>query len=228
MKKLLACLLAVLLIGCVSPGKKDTTSDLERLAEGAKGKWSDYADYGAGEIINADTFLVRDSDDATTATGIQKEYPWSVMKSDLKTGLRYDCEDLAEDTWQGETYIIDCGEAANCAVGDIVYIDPSDGDPLKEADATVSSGKFPAFGIVVVAGNDGSPTVVMTKGCYRNDDGYNWTITAPTDFIYLGESVGTSTQTAPSTSGDCVQIIGYPINADVAHYDFTRPYSEVE
>ena len=85
--KLFVCLLVALLIGCVSPGKKDTTSDLERLAEGAKGKWSDYGDYTAGQIIAADTFLVRDSDDATTATGIQKEYPWSVMKTDLATWM---------------------------------------------------------------------------------------------------------------------------------------------
>jgi len=99
MKKLLACLLAVLLIGCVSPGKKDTTSDLERLAEGAKGKWSDYADYGAGEIINADTFLVRDSDDATTATGIQKEYPWSVMKTDLEVWLESLSPTFTTGTW---------------------------------------------------------------------------------------------------------------------------------
>jgi hypothetical protein len=116
----------------------------------------------------------------------------------------------------------------DCAVGDIVFIDPSDGDPLKEANATTGSGEFPAFGIVVVAGTDGNPAVVMTKGCYRDDDGYEWTITAPTDFIYLGEADGTSTQAAPTDPGDCIQIIGYPINADVAHYDFTRPYAEVE
>ena len=58
MKKLLVCLLAGLLIGCVSTGKRDTTSDLERLAEGAKGKWSDYGDYSAAEILDADNLPV--------------------------------------------------------------------------------------------------------------------------------------------------------------------------
>ena len=89
MKKLFICLLAVLLIGCVSAGKKETSvSDLEKLAEGAKGKWSDYADQTAGNIADADTFLVRDVDDTTlAATGTQKEYPWSVMKTDLSTAL---------------------------------------------------------------------------------------------------------------------------------------------
>jgi hypothetical protein len=139
--------------------------------------------------------------------------------------VRYDCEDLGDDTYRGDTVILDCGDTDNCAVGDIVFVDPSDGDPLKEADATAASGEFPAFGIVVAAANDGSPATVLIKGCVRDDDGYDWTDTAPTDFIFLGESDGTSTQDKPDTTGDCVQIIGMPISADVAFYDFGRPYA---
>ena len=153
MKKLFICLLMVAFFGCAYTSeeikKADSIAELEKLAEGAKGKWSDYADYSVSQILDADTFLVRDVDDTTlAATGTQKEYPWSVMKSDIKKYVRYDCEDLADDTWEGETYILDCGDTDNCAVGDIVFIDPSDGDPLKEADATTGSGEFPAFGIV--------------------------------------------------------------------------------
>ena len=100
MKKLLVCLLAGLLIGCVSTGKKDTTSDLERLAEGAKGKWSDYGDYSAAEILDADTFLVRDVDDTSlAATGTQKEYPWSVMKTDLEVWLESLSPTFTSGTW---------------------------------------------------------------------------------------------------------------------------------
>jgi hypothetical protein len=139
--------------------------------------------------------------------------------------VRYDCEDLGDDTYRGDTVILDCGDTDNCAVGDIVFVDPSDGDPLKEADATAASGEFPAFGIVVAAANDGSPATVLIKGCVRDDDGYDWTDTAPTDFIFLGESDGTSTQDKPDTTGDCVQIIGMPVSADVAFYDFGRPYA---
>jgi hypothetical protein len=139
--------------------------------------------------------------------------------------VRYDCEDLGDDTYRGDTVILDCGDTDNCAVGDIVFVDPSDGDPLKEADATAASGEFPAFGIVVAAANDGSPATVLIKGCIRDDSGYDWTDTAPTDFIFLGESDGTSTQDKPDTTGDCVQIIGMPVSADVAFYDFGRPYA---
>ncbi len=47
-------------------------------------KWSDYADMSSGTIADADTFLVRDvSDTSLAATGTQKEYPWSVMLTDL-------------------------------------------------------------------------------------------------------------------------------------------------
>lgn len=51
-------------------------------------KWSDYTDQTAGNIADVDTFLIRDVDDTTlAATGTQKEYPWSVMKTDLTTWL---------------------------------------------------------------------------------------------------------------------------------------------
>ena len=47
-------------------------------------KWSDYVDMGAATLDDLDTFLVRDvSDTSLAATGTQKEYPYSVMKTDL-------------------------------------------------------------------------------------------------------------------------------------------------
>jgi hypothetical protein len=49
-------------------------------------KWSDYGDWTAGNILDVDTFLVRDvSDTSLAATGTQKEYPWSEMKTDIGT-----------------------------------------------------------------------------------------------------------------------------------------------
>ena len=46
--------------------------------------WSDYADQTAGNVQDVDTFLMRDVSDTTLhAKGTQKEYPWSVLKTDL-------------------------------------------------------------------------------------------------------------------------------------------------
>jgi hypothetical protein len=51
-------------------------------------KWSEYADMAAATIADTDTFLLRDVSDTTqAATGTIKEYPWSAMKTDVKTAL---------------------------------------------------------------------------------------------------------------------------------------------
>jgi len=90
MKKLAFVLSILLLTGCAGTQTKSDQppKGLEELTETGKTKWSDYGDQTAGNIADADTFLVRDvDDDSLAATGTQKEYPWSVMKTDLKSML---------------------------------------------------------------------------------------------------------------------------------------------
>jgi len=47
--------------------------------------WSSYTDFTAGQIADADTILVQDKSDTPPADGAMKEWPYSVMKSDLTT-----------------------------------------------------------------------------------------------------------------------------------------------
>ena len=77
------------------------------------------------------------------------------------------------------------------------------------ADAN-GSGTFPCRGLVVAAASAGNPAIVLDNGVARNDA---WTWTVGGD-IYLSTTAGGLTQTAPATSGDKVQKIGYALTAD--------------
>jgi hypothetical protein len=48
--------------------------------------------------------------------------------------------------------------------------------------------------------------------------------------IYLGETDGTliTNGTPPSTSGDCIQIVGWALSDSEIYFDFSRPYAEVK
>ena len=90
-KNIICILFSILLmVGCTTMSKKEsdsrpTVAEIMEQLEGSEGKWSAYDDMGSGTIADEDTFLVRDVSDATTGTGYQWEYPWSVMKADISS-----------------------------------------------------------------------------------------------------------------------------------------------
>ena len=132
-------------------------------------------------------------------------------------------DELADETYNGHIVGgIDAGEAIG--QWDTVFI-KNDTDPIWEADATVGSGEYPAFGIAVAAAGDTAPVTILTQGVIRNE---NWAGLTIGGAVYLGEGDGTLTQTAPSTANDCVQIIGWAISASEIYFDFSRPYQLVE
>lgn len=145
------------------------------------------------------------------------------MDADAGVIIKDDAVPDSDQAYSGRVITgFNCGE--NLAIGDVVYFHASDSDPWHEADATVGSGEFPARGVSVTACTDGNPATIMTKGILRDDSRYNWGTKGGT--VYLGEADGTATQTAPSSTGDCIQYIGWAISADVTKFDFT-PYYEV-
>jgi hypothetical protein len=87
------------------------------------------------------------------------------------------------------------------------------------ADANGSS-TYPARGLAVAAYADTNAAIILTQGTARND-AWNWT---PQGNIYLSATPGALTQTAPSGSGDKVQIVGWAITADIAYFDFNSSY----
>lgn len=125
----------------------------------------------------------------------------------------------ADDTYHG-TGITGINSGYTNAQWDAVYYDFTAGEWLA-ADAN-GSGTYPAQGLAVAASTDGAALTVMTQGIVRND-AWAW-VAGP---IYLSTTAAGLTQTAPSTSGDKVQVVGFALTADVAYFNFNTTYLTV-
>lgn len=117
-----------------------------------------------------------------------------------------------DDTWEG-TGITGLTAGATIAQWEAVYVGGSSTYLLADANG---SGTYPAIGLAVAAYSSTDAAVVITKGTVRND-AWNWTVGGR---IYLSTTAGGLTQTAPSTSGDKVQQVGWALTADIAYFDF--------
>ena len=92
---------------------------------------------------------------------------------------------------------------------DAVYVSTTTGR-VGRADAN-DAAKLPAIGIAIEAqGSAGSSVRVLTHGVYRDDGGFGANMTVGAD-VYVSETPGTLTTTAPGDDGDFVQIMGVAI-----------------
>lgn len=87
---------------------------------------------------------------------------------------------------------------------------------LDTADANAAGG-FPCIALAIDTGT-GAGKKVLLQGFITNT-AWNWT-TGPgaAGLIYLSTDVGTMTQTAPSGVGDCIQVLGWAVNADTMYF----------
>jgi hypothetical protein len=132
--------------------------------------------------------------------------------------ITYDTAKLdADHEYHGEVIAgLDLG--ATIAPFEVVYIGGSSKWLLADANGVST---YPAMGIEVGAGGgDTDPGTILTRGVVR-DDTWNWTIGG---LIYLSATPGALTQTAPSTSGDKVQVVGRALTADIALFNFDSSY----
>lgn len=107
----------------------------------------------------------------------------------------------------GYGVVIGFDSAGSVSLGDAVYINSS--GKVAQANAQVGSVTDPVIGIATNAGgSDGDDVYVLTHGIWRMDAE---AFTAG-DPVYLGESAGALTATAPSTDGDYVQRIGIAVS----------------
>lgn len=129
---------------------------------------------------------------------------------------------LDDDTYSGiKVHSRSAGETIT--QWDLVYFDTTDSE-WKQADAD-AAGEFPSRGLAVAAGTDGNALTVLVQGVVRND-GWAWGTVGGN--IYLSDTAGALTQTAPSTSGDCVQLVGWALSDDEAYINISGHYLEVE
>ena len=124
----------------------------------------------------------------------------------------------SDDTFQGNI-ITGLSSGATTAQWEAVYLNGSAAWLLADANG---SGTYPARGLGIAASAT-SALSVLTRGVVRND-AWSWT---PGGTIYLDVSAGGLTQTAPATSGDKVQQVGFSLTSDVAYFDFNSTYVEV-
>jgi len=109
----------------------------------------------------------------------------------------------------GYGVVIGFDSAGSVSAGDAVYINGS--GKVAQANAQQGSVTDPAIGIATNdGGSDGDDVYVLTHGIWRMDaEGFT-----AGDPVYVGESAGALTATAPSTDGDYVQRIGIAVSDD--------------
>jgi len=108
---------------------------------------------------------------------------------------------------------------ANLTQFQAVYL--SSGGVWLLADAN-GSGTFPARGLAAATVSSGAQATVIVKGHIRND-AWNWTVGGN---IYLSETAGGLTQTAPTTSSN-VQALGWADSADSIILNVTPTFRPV-
>ena len=106
----------------------------------------------------------------------------------------------------------------NLVYGNVCYIN-TDGKVYK-ADAT-TTGKFPAVYLATATIASGASGVFLVSGYARND---SWTWTVGTANPLWLSTAGAMTQTAPSSTGNCDQIIAFPQSATVILFDPSPDY----
>ena len=112
---------------------------------------------------------------------------------------------------------------ATLAFGDAVY-QKSDGEMhLGDADAASTAG---VVALAVASGSDGAASNFMFYG-FARDDSWNWTVGGLVYLSTTGTSGNTLTQTAPTGSGDIVQILGVATHADRIFFNPSLTYAEV-
>lgn len=109
------------------------------------------------------------------------------------------------------------------AIGDVLYM-KSDGSWWK-ADADAST-TMPGAGLAMEAKSAGGECKILLHGFFR-DDSWNWTVGGASGILYVSTTPGSPTQTAPSGTGDQVQVLGIAITADVILFNPSYELVEV-
>jgi len=122
--------------------------------------------------------------------------------------------------------IVEAGTAgATLAFGDLVYLAVADSRwELADASA-VATGTMKIGICVLAAASDGDPTTVLLWGKVRADTAFP-TLTVATP-VFMSETAGDITNTAPSTSGAIVRDLGYGNTGDELQFQPSNDWIEL-
>lgn len=175
-----------------------------------------------GKTLTASATLALTGTDSTTMTFPSTSQTVAGLTATQTLSAKTTSESAAlgtDDTFEGNQ-ITGLNNSGGVTQWDTVYLNGSSQWVLADANG---SGTYPARGLAVTTESTGNATTVIDHGNIRND-AWNWT---PGGTIYLSVTAGGLTQTAPSTSGDKVQQVGYALTADIARFDFNTTYVTV-
>lgn len=122
-------------------------------------------------------------------------------------------EPPSDDTYEG-TATNDINAGATIAQWEAVYLDSTPDWNLTDASATATAGGV-MIALATEAGTATNPINVLLHGIARND-GWTWTAGGP---IYLSETAGALTQTAPTTTNAVVRVVGYALSDDAIYWN---------
>lgn len=155
----------------------------------------------------------------TTSTSTKKFTKATVFKA-------FAGDVLADDTYDGPAI---AGLNAGETIGQWIPVFLSTAGSWMIADPT-TAGKWPARGLSASTGSAGNPLAVVTGGLVRNDGwafgGGNAT-SCRNDSLYLSTVAGGLSTAAPSSTGACVQVVGFCVSDDEAFFNFTGVYAEL-
>jgi hypothetical protein len=147
-----------------------------------------------------------------TVSGTTKTLEWVTPSSVIDLGVSMG----SDDTYTG-TIRSGLNNSGGVTQWDAVYLNGSSQWVIADANG---SGTYPARGLAVATVATGNATTIITRGTVRND-AWNWT---PGGTIFLSTTAGGLTQTAPSTTGDKVQVMGYALDADTMAVEPSSDY----
>jgi hypothetical protein len=192
----------------------------------------------AGDATPNDTDYVAT---ALTAGGLLKKITWTNVKAFLKTyfdtlylslsggtltgdiqlgetDIKLDAVLSADEKWSG---IVIAGVlGATIAVGDLCYLNADD-SRWELVDANLSDGYDKQLGICVLAGNDGSATEMLVYGKIRSAAFPAFTVGSP---LYMSETAGDITHTAPTTADSATRKVGIAITAEDLLFNPSNDY----
>jgi len=115
---------------------------------------------------------------------------------------------------------------ASAAYGELVYL--ANGDDRWEktdANAVATAGDVMLALVVSSGASDGDACVLLLYGFMREDD---WNFTSGGDSLYVSETAGAMTATAPSTASAVVRVVGYAgQNADTVFFNPSKSWVEI-
>ncbi len=204
--------------GCVSFNGTNNISTLAGILGNGETEniWINSGTGGKVYIRDAGTDVVEVEASAVTITGTLAVTSTStfanVVMGDAKTVALDNAPD-SDHTATGEITADTVGEAV--AIGDVLYM-KSDGKYwIADADASTT---MPAMVMAIATISADASGNLLHQG-YVRDDTWNWTVGGLIYVTTTGTTGNSLTQTAPTGSGDQVQVVGYAVTADIMFFN---------